>query len=346
MAHSWNHCLPFCASCSAALFTSMGTVTAGQVAQGVSLSTQQAAATQGVNASLVSLGSITSAALVRRNTSLLSALGASTSVFELASLAGLKARESTVDFETSTLVNTFKELEIARVVSNTAKDYGPASNPTSGNIMLAGSCEAAVAGKKKEFMVEGISAVFDQYNNELGNSDEGVDQAVKAQKTSEELNAIPLTKNKTYSDVEKLKQQEIITMIVNPSRSGPEGEVDGRSERIILLERIRMSKLKMIHNILSIVSVENFPIEPKSHIPTYLQYITTGANIGHLEKIMASVDGRMSSDGWYLEIKTKNNSGLNRELTYLKSEENALLYEKLKLKRLKNNLLAIMAANN
>jgi hypothetical protein len=137
--------------------------------------------------------------------------------------------------------------------------------------------------------------------------------------------------------------EEFIMMISNTNPVEPVINDEGSNATIVLLEKIDITREKMVFSILSQLALSNTGTIAANAPKAYSDRSTNYTKVGQIENLTASVNGRISSEGWYLEAKTMSRAGLLREAIYLKAEENSILQNLLKIKEWKNNLLALKA---
>lgn len=284
-----------------------------------------------------------SSLLVSENAKYLSGLSAYANRIELAELSQSKAREALADSEVQSLVNTYKEVEISRIVTNTNLDYGDAARPISGDIGVAGSCHAVVAKEERAIILSELGSNFDLFGDSRGPVDRNFSDTQLSNKDEDEFSSASLIRNKTFTSVKSKNIQELVSLIANSNPESAGDELLVNDDELLLNNKIYQTKLKLLHAVISIASLDNEPLIEQSVVPAYLDPSTTSGKLGATDSLLSSVNGRLSSDGWYLGVKQMATSGLLRESIYLRGEENVMLNRILKYKDLNNTILALSA---
>lgn len=342
--YAWVPCMPFCdAVCGGAALLAMGTSISAAMQNQASANQQLLYAINDTTQSTVSLGTDLADSWTTSTMDILSALDARTSKIELAQTTQIKEREYSTDALTNVFTQALREKYVAEKVSENNRMFSAMAMPETGEIGANAATPFKEAYFKSHQHAEEVATNQIQFGEELTPGDSSF--AVNARLTSSEdvYKGHLIACEKTLSNDELNQMQTLITYISNPkplpvlenaelsSSSGQEYE---------LKRRVYNSKSQMFSTIVNEVVAHRAQFSSPDIVRSYVSRSSSEPKLSLNETLDSLIIGRVSSDGWYLNIKILNEVGLQREMTYLKAEENALLYMLSQRREWRNQLLA------
>lgn len=347
---AWMPCMIFCDSgCGGAAITAMGSsVSAAQQSQ-TEANQRHLESINKVNQSVIDLGVDLSDKWTSATMDLLSAIDARTNKIELAETMSMKAKEYNTDTTNFITTESLKGLLIAENISANNADFSVASMPETGNI-CANAAPSRKEGYFKAFKLEEeILNVQEEYSNELNNIDQAYVATSRLSANEDIYNPALMVCEKTISDEDLRHMESLMLYLTNPFPlpSFPEKDwVSPDIQEYEIKRRLYNAKTKWVTGILNKVLASRAELSSSSWVQSYAHVPSSNSKISNTESISSLIEGRVSSDGWYLNIKSLNKPGLNRELVYLKAEENALLNLVSQRRELRNQLLSMLVIEN
>lgn len=296
------------------------------------------AATNALNASVQATNVGIQASIEYNNNLLLQGMDASTNRIEISIQQNTKASERSTEHIVKTVVNTIKEVMVAEEVDKNNRTYSAElAQPLSGDI---GANRAPLL---KKGMVQS-SQVWKQMTKNMhdwNNNTDDVDQAgndikkaVLLTQPDEVWDPQPLLTKRQLTLDESKNQQKLLTMIANPvplkSTTDSELSSNPAAAEYEFKRRIYNTKIEMAHAVLASSIVDRHPLIPISTDDWQKGYVTsvpdpeTGST-SMLSLLESETIGKISSDGWYLDVKTKTEAGVLRELVYQQAINNVQL---------------------
>jgi hypothetical protein len=110
-----------------------------------------------------------------------------------------------------------------------------------------------------------------------------------------------------------------------------------------LKRRIHNSTVELVSTVLNEVVSHKAQFAAPDFVRSYVSRSTTELELSLDETLSSLINGRISSEGWFLNIKLLNEVGLKREHLYLTAESNALLFQLTQKREWRNQLMAIVA---
>jgi len=345
-ALAWQPCMIFCdAGCGGQALGRLG----GDVSLAMSQQTAQVQSLlQAINETTqeaINLGVDLGESWTTSTSDILSALDARTNKIELALIQNVKANEFGTDATVRSLVQTLKEKIIAENVSNNNTTLSDLAMPESGEVGVMSTQAIKESYLKAPLLAQEITDNQSIYANELKGGDESIAVTKKLSVSEETYRVINLISDHTLSDDKLTDIQRLFTMLSNPSPLPTLNEGDLLSisaQEYDLNRRIHNAKLAMINGIINRVIAEKAQLSDASWIRSFVERTSTEPGMSLSENLASKVNGRIDSNGWYLNIKLINDVGLNRELTYLSAEENVLLMRLTKRYEWRNKLYAML----
>jgi len=311
-------------------------------------------ATNTLNTTVQSVSAALQSTLSLHSQQYLSGLSASTNRIELSIQQNTKTITNLTDHFNNTMVNALKEMRIAEQVDENNKTFGQLAQPLSGDI------GANRAPMLKEGIVQSRQ-IWRKITDDMhtwNNNTSDVNALGSAAKTSILLTepdevwdpSALVTKNQ-ISIEESLNLQKLLTLIVNPvpQRAATKEELanDSRIAEKELNRRIDNSKLSLVHSVLANSVAKRHPLIPISGDDWQIGYTTSqpdnNGKTSYLSMLESETVGKLTSEGWYLDIKTKTVAGAMREQVYQSAIRNQMLMDLVEQEEQKNILLAIIA---
>ena len=248
----------------------------------------------------------------------------------------------------NSLAETNKEITAAKNALNVHDQLDESSQPASG---VVGSCKTEAlktAFVQNKQITTALNTQLRAHNDSEPGSKRILSRQIAklATKDDDHFNPIPIIHANTLTQGQIDKLTFYITAITNPDPLPKMMMSDVAKSNAMgyeLHRRIWNVKQQIVQDILVTQITSRSPTMPSDWVEAYAGTKPTG-NISLYEAFDREISGRLSTPGWFLDIKQKNQSGLKREMVYLKSIENRLLYEIAKRKAQRNRILAIKAA--
>lgn len=347
LSYAWVPCMTFCDSaCGGAALLGLGTSVASSMQSQMSANQDYLSAINDVTQTSVDFATDMADAWTSSTMDLLSALNARTSKIELAQTMQIKAREYSTDALNNVFVQALREKYIAEKVSENNQTFSNTAMPETGEIgaMAAGSLKEAYL--KTHQHAKEVSLIQQIYSEELTPGDFSIAISKKLTTGDEVFHSHIINCEKTLSNDELNNMQMLITYLTNPhplpvftddQLSSP------KAQSYELNRRIYNAKVNWVSVLANELIAHRAQFASPDWVRSYVNRSSAEAEMSINESFSSLVEGRITSDGWYLNIKIMNEVGIEREQTYLKSEENALLFMLSQRREWRNQLLSILA---
>jgi hypothetical protein len=344
---AWVPCMPFCDSgCGGAALQMMGTTISSASQSQASSNQNLLQSINDVTQSSINFGIDMSDVWTSSTMDILSALDARTSKIELAQTAQMKQREFSTDALNNTLTQSLRERFIAEKVSDNTKAFSKISMPETGVVAVNLARPLKEAYFKSHELATEVSSNQQQFSEELGIADSAY--AVNARLTApkEIYKGHLMVCEMTLSNDELNQMQQLITFVTNskplPMLSDQQ-LISPKGQEYELMRRTYNAKTTIISTIINEIISHKAQFVTPDIVRSYVSRSSIEPQLSLNETLDSLINGRLSSDGWYLNIKSLNETGLQREMTYLKAEENAILFLISLRREWRNQLLATIA---
>jgi len=344
--YAWVPCMIFCdAGCGGAALTAFGVSINSAMQTQISANQDLLSVINDSTQSVVDLGTNLSDEWTSSNMDITSAMDARTNKIELAQSIGLKNREYTTDAENQSLVNAFKEKYIAEVVSTNNSMFSNQSMPESVEVGVLASGEIKKTYIKSHQLVRENATNQNIYADELSAGDLAFSVNARLS-TGDDVYASAITIcEHTLSNEEIKNMQALITYVTNPNPLPiiPDSQLfSSNAHSYELARRIYNSKTLYISSIANEIISGKAQFSNPDWVQSFVHRTSTEPHLSLNETFGSLINGRISSEGWNLDIKLLNETGLQRELTYLQAEENALLFMLSQKREWRNQLYSLL----
>ncbi|MFA0809397.1 hypothetical protein [Microbulbifer epialgicus] len=350
MSFAWQPCMPFCDSaCGGVALQGLGSSVASAMQSQASSNQNLLTAINDVTQSSVDFGVDMTDAWTSSSMDILSGLDARTSKIELAQAMQIKAYELSTDTINNIFVQSLREQYTARKVSENNLLFSENAMPETGEIGAIAALEFKEAYLKTHLHADETTKNQIHYGEEITPGDISIAQNKKISKSDEIFNSAKLYCEKTLSNEELNNFQVLISYITNPNPlpqysandlSSPKGQ-DYELNR-----KIYNAKVSIVSAIVYELISHRAQFSSPDWVRSYVDRSSNEPKLSITETFSSLVNGRTTSEGWYLNTKLMNETGLKRELTYLESERNALLFLLTQRREWRNQLLSIIALGN
>lgn len=343
---AWQPCMIFCdAGCGGAAITSMGSSVSSAQQSQTEANQNHLESINEVNQSVIDLGVDLTDKWTSTTMDLLSALDARTNKIELAETMSAKSKEYNTDTINFITTKSLKGMLISENISANNSEFSNASMPETGSI-CANAASSRKEGYFKAFKLEEeILNVQEEYSNELNNIDQAYVATSRLPVDEDTYNPTLMICEKTISDEDLKLMENLVLYLTNPFPLPmfPEKKwVSPDIQEYEVKRRIYNAKSKWVAGVLNKVLASRAELSSSTWVQSYAHVTSNNGKLSNTESISSLVEGRVSSDGYYLNIKSLSEPGLNRELVYLKAEENALLFLLSQRRELRNQILAML----
>lgn len=335
-------------SASSQMTTSISNVTASVQANVTS--------TQALNASVQATDAAWQAAINLNSTNYLQGLDASTSRIEGVITQLIKAEVNLSDHEVTSISDIFKQLFNAEQKTITERMLRQE---------FAQTMSGEIGANRAPLLKQGLVRRDQQWRQmdinfaQWSDNTTTVDSAGKAITTSmlltegdDVFDPTPLLTKNVISEPESLNMQKLITLLANPI---PEKKMSDnalasnpKAPQQELERKLRNAKRSIAFSALSKGLSEREAVIPISENDWLQGYTSarpdTNGMTSYREFIESETVGRLTSEGWFEDIKTKTEAGVLREQVYQQAINNHLLYESLLQEEHQLLLLAIIAS--
>ncbi len=338
-ATAFQPCMPFCdAGCSVPALLKMG-VTVGAV-YGQMTSHNNALNSQllSVDSAVIEQAAALGAAWFEQLEFSAHGLAAQTDVWLLAEYMRNKTMAENTDNISQNLYTSLKALRLSAKVNENNQTYLLNAMPETGELFTNKAGNHKKGLKKGKALHREILQHFISYSTELETGDESIAVGIRASFKDKLFDISHLASGSTLSDEAFNAYQDLFTFMVNTHPL----PADGNGTKTYEFERkIYNAKLAFVMDAVLNLLVEQAQTIETDWVRSYMTKTSAAASISEAETVSGLVSGRLASPGYYLDIKSLSTVGLQRELTYLKAEENYLLLKSNEKKQLKNTLLML-----
>ncbi len=338
----------FCDSgCGGKALTKLGAAVVKKAAKQTSSNAKHLKEINSVSNSTIQLGTDVTTGWIDANQAVLSALDARTNRIELAQIQNQKTKSRLTDHKLSTLVNTLKEsLDAKNIEGNSQIIANKISQPETGNVGANSTAERRIGFEKSRKLVSEIAATRAVYKNQYQEHDQTMALQLKLTKPDEIFNPTDLVLKDTLSNDALNNLEELLSYLSfsKPLSVLPENKrASHKASQYELDRRNYNATITWIETIVDKNLARKAQFIDPSWAQSYVHRSSTESNMSFNESIAALIDGRVTADGWYLNLSTMTTIGLQRELTYLKAEENLLHFLSIEQAEMRNQLLALKA---
>ncbi len=338
-AAAFEPCKPFCDSgCSVPALLKMGGTVSAAYGQMTTQNTVLNSSLVAVDAAIIEQATVLGATWFEQLSLSTSALGAQTSVWLLSEFMRAKTMADNTDNIAQNLYTSLKPLLLSAKVNDNNQTYLQNAMPETGEIFTNKAAHHKTALKKNDALHREILQRFIAYSAELQTGDESIAASIRASFNEKLFDISHFTTDSSLSDEEFSAYQDLFTFVVN---TRPLPATSNGNKTDVLAVKIYNAKLAFVMDAVLSLLVEQTQTIETDWVRSYMTRTSVATSISEVEGISGLVKGRLSSSGYYLDIKSLSTAGLQRELTYLKAEENYLLYQSNKKSQLNNNLLII-----
>lgn len=345
-ASAWLPCQPFCdAGCGGAALQAMGASVAA-AAQGQTGANQgHLQAINSVIQSTVNFGVNMSDEWTQATMDILSGLDASTSRIELAKNVELKNREYTTDAITQSFKTALTETFMAERVAENQRIYLEPAMPETGEIGPLAAAPLKSSYLKSQQLVKEITGTQVAYSQELTVGDASIAISTRLSTDNEVYESSITVCTRTLSNDQLNNLQTLLTYLINPNplpTIGEERMATTEGEQYELARRAYNSKLTWLYAVTNQVVANKAQYASTGWVRSYVHRDSNEPELSFSESLAGLINGRVTADGWYQNVKNLNETGLYREYSYLRAEENALLFLLSQRRAWRNELLSLL----
>ena len=230
------------------------------------------------------------------------------------------------------------------------KLFGPLAQTISGDINSARAQYLAKGIGNKKALKELHAQNMDKWLNSAGYRNSSQFESEILLKDEEIWKSSPLINKRRLTDEEVNKAQILLQLLVDDNPTGAISKE--RIKQDPLAAKMEVQRLKnnfssqIVHSVLSDYLSNKAALIPtdKSWLKSYFKIEPDEkGNISFEQFYESETMGRLISDDWFLDIKTRTEAGLLREQIYQMNTSNMLLSEIIKQERMETKLMAISA---
>jgi D-ribose pyranose/furanose isomerase RbsD len=312
-------------------------------------------ATQALNASLQAVNASLQATLNLNTQQLLQGLSASTNRIELSIQQTSKTVERMTDHTVKSMVSALKEVRVAEEVDENNKIYSDAlAQPLSGEI---GANRAPLLKQgivQSSQMWRQMADDMNTWNNntdDVNQAGKGMKKAVLLTEGDDVWSPVPLVTQRQITSDQSVNMQKLLTMLVNPvplpSATDEQMASSSKASEYEFERRILNAKLGLAHSVLAKSIADKQPLIPMSDADWQKGYVMAEPDANGKVSVMSMLEsetiGRLGSEGWYQDVKTKTPAGILREQVYQQAINNQLLLRLVDQEEQKLSMLALLA---
>ena len=300
------------------------------------------AATQALNTT-VQASTATLQSLIQINSQqYLSGLSAATHKIELAIQQNTETGNRLTDHLVTSLVTLFKQLHLAEQVDNNNKTYHPKmAQPVSGDI---GANRASLLKQSfvqtKQIFAQMVAdmRVYSNDTDDVNTAGGSIKVGALLAEKDQVFDPLPFLLQDRLSDEESLNFQRLLTIMFNPvplkAATAEQMASDPNAVAYELDRQLHNVKTGMAHAVFADMVAAKSATLPMSTTDWQQGYVNItpdeNGNVSQAEFIKAEAEGRLLSEGWFLNVKSMSEAGILREQVYQQSINNYLLVEQLK----------------
>lgn len=312
-------------------------------------------ATQTLSASVQAVNTSLQAAIGINSKLLLQGLDASTNRIELSIQQTAKTFERMTDHTVKSMVKALKDVRVAEEVDENNKIYSKwLAQPLSGDI---GANRAPLLKQglvqSKQIWRQMSDDMYEWSNNtsDVDGAGKGMKKAVLLTEGDDVWSPVPLVTKRQLTVTESVNMQKLLTMLVNPiplpSATDVQMASSPKAAEYEFDRRVLNAKLGLAHSVLAKSIADKHPLIPISKNDWQKGYIMAEPDSTGKVSIMSMLEsetvGRLASEGWYQDVKTKTPAGILREQVYLQAINNQLLLRLVEQDEQKISMLSLMA---
>lgn len=338
--------MPFCDStCGAPALMSLGTSVQGAYAQQQSQLQSLGNEIGTANNDLLTFSQNYVNGITNDTFDRLTALDAATTRIESSWIQLIKAKENFSDFKVTEWNSAIKKYFNASQVAKHSKQFSDLSQPTTGDLGACSSAEIKRGNYRSQHVSGEIVSVQKRYLEEIRKGDTAIAIAIKNETDFVKSSPLNVMHDKSIPNDLLINLQGLFAYMVNPSPTpNIDNEGSVRDDKDELEYRERNIALTWISSIAATVLAKRAVFDDLQCESSYVSKSSNDAGNSLHELWSSKIEGRITSEGYWGASKQLLPSGLHRELTYLKAEENMLLYERYKMRERRNELLAYLVA--
>ena len=312
-------------------------------------------ATQALNTSIQAVNTTLQAAINLNTQQLLQGLSASTNRIELSIQQNTKTVERMTDHTVKSLVKALKDVRVAEEVSENNKTYSD---------QLAQPLSGVIGANRAPLLKEGfvqsnqiwrqMSDDMHEWNNNTSDVDQagsGMKKAILLTEGDDVWNPIPLVSERQITREQSLNLQKLLTMLVNPvplpAATEEQMASSPKAAEYEFDRKLLNAKLGLAHSVLAKSIADKQPLIPISANDWQQGYVMaipdSEGNVSILSMLESETIGKLSSEGWYQDIKTKTEAGILREQVYQQAINNHMLLRLVEQEEQKLSMLALLA---
>jgi len=315
-------------------------------------------ATNALNTALQASNAALQTTIQFNTQTLLSGLDASTNRIELAIQQNSKTTERMTDHLVTSLVSALKEVRVAEEIDKNNKTFGDEiSQPLSGDIGANRAPLLKQGFVQSKQMWRQMSDNMHEWNSNTDDVDQGGSGIKLAKLLTEEEDVwdpVPLVSSTQVTNEESLNLQKLITMMVNPvplpKATDDQLATNPKAAEYELQRRLLNSKLELAHSVLAKSVSDKIPTIPISTDDWMQGYVIAEPDADGKVSVESMLEsetiGRLASEGWYQDIKTKSPAGILREQVYMQAIKNKMINDLVEQEEQKIMLLSLLAIND
>lgn len=336
---AWEPCVPFCDSeCGGKALKNLGTSVADAMKKQYDMHIKLLESIKKTDQSIINLKEDLAETWTKSTADLIKALDSKTARIELKNLAKDKAIGCCgAKKQTQVLTDTIRNKQLLKKMDELDWTFSKKSQPESGEI---GTKRAGQVKKSYNKSLQNAAEISKEQDAYIESKKPGNLSILTQQKLTEDIemfNSALLFQRHTLSDEEMKSMQELVSDLTSNMLPTP-------SSTDLLTEKRLKLKEKWVRSILNTIVTSKQQLAATDWVRTYTARSSSESGMSYMETIASVIDGRIASEGWYIDMSSSNDVGLQREMTYLKAEENSLLFLLSQRREWRNQLLALIAA--
>ena len=340
-ANAWQPCMPFCdASCGGAATLNWGMTVTGEYLNQASTNAQHLGAITQTSVAMSNMAAQLAASNTTNTAQLNIAIDNMTKKNSALLESFKEIRVRTADHITSTLTGALRQLVVAKATLENLQTFGPSAQTSTGDVMACSANHKTILGEKAKRLILSANDIRSDYSSESTPGDQGVVTEI-ANQLMDRTDIKSIFEKDTLSDKEA---EDLHTFVLLTSQSE---QLDlTLSENDSLDTRVYHAKLEWLQHLMSMPIIARTGLTSLDWVGRFVSRTCDEPVISKIEALSASVNGRLSSNHWFLEMKTKSKVGLLRELVYLQAEENEIIHNRFLIREARNQALALLVLEN
>lgn len=312
-------------------------------------------ATKALNTSLQAVNTSLQATLNLNTQQLLQGLSASTNRIELSIQQTSKTVERMTDHTVKSMVSALKEVRVAEEVDENNKIYSDElAHPLSGEIganraplLKQGIVQSSQIWRQ---MAEDMNA-WNNNTDDVDQAGRGIKKALLLTEEDDVWSPVSLVTQRQITTDESLNLQKLLTMLVNPiplsSATDEQMASSSKASEYEFQRRIINAKLGLAHSVLAKSIADKLPLIPISETDWQKGYVMAepdeNGKVSMMSMLESETIGRLGSEGWYQDVKTRTPAGILREQVYQQAINNQLLLRLVDQEEQKLSMMALLA---